>query len=71
MKMKIELFQRSIQNKYKLPVTQWFFRIVARNGRVIAQSEGYLRYAACRATVNRLIDPATEFEVVINGKGKK
>jgi len=37
---------------YQSTVTpQWYFRIVARNGRTVAQSEGYHSKAGCLKTI--------------------
>ncbi|MCA9233259.1 MAG: YegP family protein [Planctomycetales bacterium] len=35
---------------------QWYFAIIARNGKTIAQSEGYKRERNCIKTANRIAD---------------
>jgi uncharacterized protein YegP (UPF0339 family) len=44
--MSIQLFQSSENG-------QWYFRLVARNGKTIAASEGYRRKAGARKTIKR------------------
>jgi uncharacterized protein YegP (UPF0339 family) len=33
---------------------QWYFRIMARNHRIVAQSEGYIKRSACLSTAVRI-----------------
>jgi uncharacterized protein YegP (UPF0339 family) len=48
--MKIEIFAR----RSLLGGRQWYFRVKARNGEVVAQSEGYRRHVDCRHTAQLL-----------------
>jgi uncharacterized protein YegP (UPF0339 family) len=48
--MKIEIFAR----RALLGGKQWYFRVKARNGETIAQSEGYRNRADCRQTAQLL-----------------
>lgn len=48
--MKIELFSRIVRHR-----TNYYFRIVARNGRTVAASEGYLSRQARARTVRSII----------------
>ena len=50
--MKIQFFK----NKNK----QWYFRIVARNGKIVAQSEGYKTKQGCLKTIDILQDKLWE-----------
>jgi uncharacterized protein YegP (UPF0339 family) len=50
--MKIEIFSR----RTLLQGKQWYFRIKARNGQKLAQSEGYYNRADCRQTAQLLRD---------------
>lgn len=45
--MKIELFKSG-------KVGDWYFRIVASNGQIVAQSEGYRNRMDCLSTINSL-----------------
>lgn len=38
---------RSVLNVYKGKDKQWYWRAKARNGQILAQSEGYTRRASC------------------------
>lgn len=42
---------------------EWRFRIVARNGKILAQSEGYKRKQDCRKTVDRIAKESPDAEV--------
>lgn len=44
--MSIELFKSRFSGEY-------FFRLVARNGKIVAQSEGYKRKASAIKTIKR------------------
>jgi len=57
--MGIELFKR----KPLIGRPRWYFRVVARNGETIAQSEGYSRRMDCMATAELLRDKASEADI--------
>lgn len=61
--MKIELFAR--RNLFGL--RRWYFRIVAGNGKIIAQSEAYSRKVDCRSTAH-LIQDGARFAEIVEGK---
>jgi uncharacterized protein YegP (UPF0339 family) len=54
---KFEIFQ----DKKK----QWRFRLIASNGRIVCQSEGYTRKANCLATAERLAEIAFRASIVV------
>lgn len=54
--MKIQFFK----NKNK----QWYFRIVARNGKIVAQSEGYKTKQGCLKTIDLLRAGFMQFVLV-------
>jgi uncharacterized protein YegP (UPF0339 family) len=58
--MTIELFSR--RRLVRGPL--WYFRIVARNGETIAQSEGYSRRLDCMNTAHRLKEELGKARVV-------
>jgi uncharacterized protein YegP (UPF0339 family) len=58
--MTIELFSR--RRLVRGPL--WYFRIVARNGETVAQSEGYSRRIDCMNTAHRLKDGLGNAKVV-------
>ena len=45
--MKFVVFSRTHLFKRR----QWYFRIIAKNGETVAQSEGYFNYADCLDTI--------------------
>jgi uncharacterized protein YegP (UPF0339 family) len=48
--MRIVIFRSSVFGR------QWYFRIVAANNRIVAQSEGYKRKASAVKTAKRIRD---------------
>jgi uncharacterized protein YegP (UPF0339 family) len=59
--MKIELFSR----KRLLARPKWYFRIVAGNGEIVAQSEGYSRRLDAVSTANSLKEKLGEAKVLL------
>lgn len=59
--MKFEIFSR----KPLLRRRQWYFHILAKNGRVIAQSEGYNNFNDCLDIVTLISQSAGTAEVTI------
>ena len=45
--MKVYYYQLSVSK-------QWYFRIVARNGHIVAQSEGYTSKRGCLKTISSI-----------------
>ena len=45
--------------------SQWYFRMIARNGNIVASSEGYKRRADCARAVTNIKDKAAVAAVVI------
>jgi uncharacterized protein YegP (UPF0339 family) len=58
--VKIEIFSR--RRLVRGPL--WYFRIVARNGEIVAQSEAYSRHIDARATANSLKSGIPTAEIV-------
>jgi uncharacterized protein YegP (UPF0339 family) len=47
------------QFEYWQSVTgQWYWRLRAKNGRIVAQSEGYSRKSSCLKTIEQIQDSA-------------
>lgn len=43
---------------------QWYFAIIARNGKTVAQSEGYKRKASCLKTAELITDNGYAWAIV-------
>lgn len=44
---------------------QWYFRIVADNGKIVAQSEGYKNLLDCRSTVGSIRDKVGRATIIV------
>lgn len=43
---------------------QWYFHVKARNGKIVAQSEGYKRFRSCEKTTELFKSAITDCEFI-------
>jgi len=55
-----------IFKSYELDNDQWYWNLRGRNGKIIAQSEGYQRRGACVNAVNRIKEIAGNAQIVFD-----
>lgn len=53
-------------SKFTLRGKRWFFRIVAKNGEIIAQSEAYVRRIDAQRTLTLIATSARHAEVIVH-----
>lgn len=52
--MKFEIFRRLKRTPLRLPVWEYRWRLKGRNGKIVAQSEGYTQKRNARGTIDAL-----------------
>lgn len=67
-----EIFSRNKAEVGNPTVKRWYFRLVSKNNKIVAQSEGYNRRSQAIAAVDRVRAIAQTTAVIENlGRGEK